>query len=105
MHLPSELNPGHGRLRQGRRAHRVDHMPAHHSLAAGHDGPVVDALRTAGSGRGSLAADGPEGGRETCYGSGRNSVGTGPGAGHHSRAEEAVRRGHATAGGMSSTVM
>lgn len=80
-------------------------MPAHHSLAAGHDGPVVDARHTAGSDRGSLAADVLEEGREKCCGSGRSSVGTGPGAGHHSRAGEVVRTSRATAEGRSSTVM
>jgi hypothetical protein len=104
LHLQSDLNQGHGRLRQDHQAHRVDRMAAHHSHAVGPDSPAVGAIRTAGSDRDGLAAGGREAGRESYCDSDHSFAGIDPVAGRHSRAEVA-HVGHATVEGRSSTMV
>jgi hypothetical protein len=104
LHLQSDLNQGHGRLRQDHQAHRVDRMAAHHSHAVGPDSPAVGAIRTAGSDRDGLAAGVREAGRERYCDSDHSFAGIDPAAGRHSRAEVA-HVGHATVEGRSSTMV
>ena len=100
---PRGTNQVHGRLQLDRRAHRVGHMLAHHSLVVGHDSPVADALHIVGWDHDSLAAGVAAVGREKCCGLGRSLAGgTAPAEGHHSRVGEAARRDRAMVEGTGS---